>query len=92
MCFRLVFVVCLLFMYLFWLSAESVIICSTFLLYLFSTFLCVFELAPFLNLQHISPTGNVFGHCIAFVLVGHNRMRLGTKISLKTFFASSKMQ
>ncbi len=35
-------------------------ICSMFLLlYLFGNFVCVFELASFLKLQHISPNGNV---------------------------------
>ncbi len=40
---------------------------STFLLfYLFWIFVCAFALASFLKLQHVSPNGNVLGHCSAF--------------------------
>lgn len=60
-----------------WISRVSLLhlflaFCSTTfpLLYLFWIFVCVLELASFL--RHVSPNGNVFGHCSAFALVSHS--------------------
>lgn len=56
-------------MILFWLPAAHFFTYSTFpLLYLFWIFLCVFH---FLNLQDVSPDGNVLGRCSTFALDGH---------------------
>ena len=53
----------------FYLRHVSVVV---FVLY----FVCVFELASFLNLQLVSANENVLTHCYAFALVGHRNREL----------------
>lgn len=59
----------------------------TFLLYvyLFLILMCVFQLASFLKLQHVSTNGSVLGHCLAFALVGHRTLYIVFDIHLYTY-------
>lgn len=39
-------------------------------------FSCIFEMTVFLKLQHISPDGNVLGHCSKFALDSNHNLQL----------------